>query len=898
MRGMLARGRSLWNGIARGRTIDAEMQEEFRLHIDLRAADLVKSGMPREAAERQARVEFGGTYNHKEAGRDARGLRWFDTARISWLDIKLGARMLARYPGLTLVGSLAMGVGIALGAGVLGLIALLKDPRLPLDEGERIVGIQVWSVNWNNPERRILHDLRIWRRELRTVTDVGAFRVVVRNLVSSDGRAEPVRGAAMSAAGFRIARVAPMLGRYLVEGDERRGAPPIAVLGHDLWRARFGADSAIVGQQILLGGIAHTVVGVMPEGFHFPVNFQLWVPLRLDAVQSGPREGPVLYAFGRLAPDASLSEARAEMDGLGARISQELPETHRLLRPRLLPFAQSWFELDSPETILMYRAGQVAVTLLLLIICVNVAILVYARTATRQGEIAVRSALGASRFRVVAQLFGEALVFAGVGAVIGLAILTIAAGQAGSVLAQSGLGAMVPFWVKVGVSPATIGYLIGLAVLGAAVIGVLPALRVTGRRVQESLQRLSGGHATVRMGRLWTSMIIAEVAFTVAILPTAVFYGTEAFRAMTAAPGFAAEQYLSGTLSLDREVADTAPTPERNRAFTVRFARERNELLRRLGEERGVQAVTFSADVPGSESSTRIELDSARADRVRYAIVDPTYFDVFEVPVIAGRGFGPADADTAARAAIVNQTFVATLLQGRNAIGQRFRMIEYDQTGEDVHGPWQEIVGVTADFPAHVDFERPQAVWYTAAGSGTLRRITLALRMRASDPGGFGADLRALAARVNPGFQIRDVRPMDDVLRAAHLPLRLGAIGLVSVALSVLLLAAAGLYSLMSVIVTQRRREIGIRVALGADRRRVLASIFSRAAVQIATGVGVGLAIAVPLSAMQAGEMQGFNPWVTFPAISLLMILVGLLAAIVPAREGLRIQPISVLKSE
>jgi predicted permease len=648
MRGLLARARSLWEGIIRGRHVDAEIDEEFRMHIDMRAADLVKSGMAREDAERRARVEFGGRYNHKEAGREARGLRWFDVMRVSWLDIKLGARMLARYPGLTLVGSIAMGVAIAIGAGVLGLIALLKDPRIPLDEGERIIGVQVWSVNWNNPERRILHDLAIWRKELRTVDDVGAFRVVTRNLVSPDGRSEPVQAAAMSAAGFRVARVSPLLGRYLVDGDERAGAPPMAVLGYELWRARFGADSGIVGQQILLGGIAHTVVGVMPDGFRFPVNFQLWVPLRLDPLLFKPRQGPVLHAFGRLAPNVSLDQARTEMDALGARISQAFPQTHRLLRPRLLPFAQSWFELDSPETILMFRAGQAAVTLLLLIICVNIAILVYARTATRQGEIAVRSALGASRFRIVAQLFGEGLVFAGIGAAIGLAIIALAVAQTGSVLTQMGLDTFLPFWVKIGISPATIGYLIALAVLAAAVIGVLPALRMTGRRVQASLQRLSGGNSTVRMGKLWTSMIIAEIALTVAILPTAVFYGTEALKAMAAAPGFAAEQYLSGRLSLDREVSDTAPTPAQNRAFALRFARQRDELIRRLGAERGVQAVTFSASVPGSESSTRIELDAMKvpfiaragpetvshgdgsnAIRVRHAVTDPTFFEAF-----------------------------------------------------------------------------------------------------------------------------------------------------------------------------------------------------------------------------------------------------------------------------
>jgi hypothetical protein len=525
--------------------------------------------------------------------------------------------------------------------------------------------------------------------------------------------------------------------------------------------------------------------------------------------------------------------------------------------------------------------------------------------------------LGATRFRIVAQLFGEALVFAGIGAAIGLAIITVVVTQAAGAVAQIGLDNFLPFWVSVKVSRATVGYLVGLAVLAAAIIGVLPALQVTGRRVQASLQRLSGGHSTVRMGRLWTSMIIAEVALTVGILPTAVFFGAEAIKAMTAAPGFAAEQYLTGVLSLDREVRDTAPTPEQNRAYEVRFARQRDEVIRRLGEERGVRAVTFAAEVPGSESSDRIELDGATAPldstvgaatksfryganavRVRRGVVDPTFFDAFEVPVLAGRTFGPADADSASTAAIVNRAFVETLLQGRNAIGQRIRLLRIGVEGEEERGPWQQIVGVVENFPAHVDYERPKAVWYTAAGSAFEQPSILAVRVRGGDPATFATRLRAIAARVEPGFQVRDVQPMDDVIRASHLPLRLVALILIAIALSVLTLASAGLYSLMSVIVTQRRREIGIRIALGADRRHVLSSIFSRAALQVGAGIAIGTAVAAIANLGMRGEMQGFNPWIILPGVALLMLAVGALSAIGPARRGLGIQPITVLKQD
>jgi hypothetical protein len=278
--------------------------------------------------------------------------------------------------------------------------------------------------------------------------------------------------------------------------------------------------------------------------------------------------------------------------------------------------------------------------------------------------------------------------------------------------------------------------------------------------------------------------------------------------------------------------------------------------------------------------------------------VDPTFFDAFEVPVLAGRTFGPADADSASTAAIVNRAFVETLLQGRNAIGQRIRLLRIGVEGEEERGPWQQIVGVVENFPAHVDYERPKAVWYTAAGSAFEQPSILAVRVRGGDPATFATRLRAIAARVEPGFQVRDVQPMDDVIRASHLPLRLVALILIAIALSVLTLASAGLYSLMSVIVTQRRREIGIRIALGADRRHVLSSIFSRAALQVGAGIAIGTAVAAIANLGMRGEMQGFNPWIILPGVALLMLAVGALSAIGPARRGLGIQPITVLKQD
>jgi hypothetical protein len=321
----------------------------------------------------------------------------------------------------------------------------------------------------------------------------------------------------------------------------------------------------------------------------------------------------------------------------------------------------------------------------------------------------------------------------------------------------------------------------------------------------------------------------------------------------------------------------------------------RDEVIRRLEREPQVHAVTYAADIPGTEASVRIEVDSTPA-RVRLADVDAAFFDVFDVPPLVGRTFTAADAGPHANVAVVNRTFVDSLLGGGHPIGRQLRTLGTDAQGRAVRGPWQTIVGVVRDFPAQVDYERPPAVWYSPTRH--VQPARLAIHVRGTDPAGFAPRLRAITTDVDASLFLRAVQPLSDALWATHLPLRLVAAVLIAIALSVLILSSASLYALMSVIVTQRRREIGIRLALGADGRRVLSSIFRRAAVQVGGGVALGVVIAGVVLHFTAGEMRGFNALVVLPGVSLFMAAVGVLAALGPARRGLAIQPSAVLKEE
>ncbi|MEE8146133.1 MAG: ABC transporter permease, partial [Longimicrobiales bacterium] len=309
-RGLLERVRVL----ARRDRFETELDDELRFHLEESTRRNLRRGMSHEEAVRAARRSLGRLDVTKEHVRRETGVRsiqaWLD---VSWLDVKLGLRMLVKYPALTLVGGLGMAVAIAISAGFFAILHSYVQPTLPLDEGERVVGIENWDGAANDQDRHSLHDFVTWRDELESVEDLGAFRTVGRNLIVPDGPTEPVGVAEMTASGFRVARVRPLLGRPLVEEDEREGALPVVVIGYDVWQTRFAGDPAIVGRDVRLGNTVHTVVGVMPEGFAFPSNHSFWAPLRADPADYERRQGPEIYVFGRLAPGVTFEEAQAEL---------------------------------------------------------------------------------------------------------------------------------------------------------------------------------------------------------------------------------------------------------------------------------------------------------------------------------------------------------------------------------------------------------------------------------------------------------------------------------------------------------------------------------------------------------------------------------------------------------
>lgn len=808
--------------------------------------------------------------------------------RFSTLDFKVGARMLARYPGLTVVGTAAMAVAIALGTLYFEAVSKWKNPRLPTRDADRVISIREWDVNKFTEESRLLYDFATWRRELKTVDHVGAAVSFVRNLATDDGRVEPVRGAEISANAFSMLGASPFMGRALTEQDERPAEQPAVVISHALWKTRFDSDPNVLGRPVKLGTVATTIVGVMPEGFGFPINQRIWTALRLDASTLAPRTGPAVSIFGRLAPDASMDDASAELGVVGARMSARLPETHKYLRPRVTTYEKPagegaewrWFNglLALVNGVLLMLLG---------VVSVNIATLVFARTATRGWEITVRTALGASRGRIISQLFIEALMLTAIAATVGLIIAKVVLRYGLNLMAGGG---ELPYWITDSLSGTTVLYTTLLMLFGAAIVGILPALRVTRINVHDALRSESAARSGLRFGGLWTTVIVVQIAITVAFLPLAANGVFASNRFNERAQGIGAAHYISASVGMDREDyrADSA-------SFAARARARVDELERRLVAEPGVERVAFADRLPVEDQfKYEIEVDTttgtpATGLRVSTLVhVSHGFFAAFGTSVIAGRDFAPLDFENR-HVLIVNESFARYVFGGRNAIGQRIRI----GNGEDervASKDWYEIVGVVKDFGWQLPEPREQSAMYRPSLPIVGRAAQIAVRVR--DSQAFSARLRTIAADVDPTIRLTDVQPLGKVGgREAQINWTLTAVAWI-VSCVVLLLSATGIHALMAFTVARRTREIGIRAALGASTGHIVRGIFSRAFIQISIGLLVGSGL---VALVGFGSMRQL---LLLLAADGVMLVVGLTACALPLRRALRIDPTEALRAE
>lgn len=799
---------------------------------------------------------------------------------ISALDLRLGIRMFRRYPGLSAISVLSMAVAIAIGAGGFGFFAALFNTRLPIEDSDRLVAIR-WTMN--DGRAQSAGDFHLWRKGVSSVPDLAAYSEVRRNLLVPGQLPEPIEIAEMTASGFRATRVAAFMGRVVLDSDERPDAPPVLVIAYDEWQRRFARDPAVIGREVRLGAEIHTIIGVMPEGFLFPVHHHFWTTLRIPPTDD-PSRAASLFIFGRLADNTTIGQAQSEVSVVAAQAVAANPGIDaRYFRARLRTFAEITMDFGSGASLLK-MFWQSLLSLLLVVVAVNVAVLVYARTAARAGEIAVRTALGAGRSRIVLQLFIEALMLSAVAAVLGLGLAAYGLSEVARTMAGS-----LPYWISLDLSPSMLLYTGAVIVLAAGLVGVLPALKGTGRRMHVGLQQFASRGSELTLGRAWTGLIITQVAVAVAALPFAVDFTVLTVKSGMTDVHYPIEEFLRVSVS-----------PEK--AAGSRFHLRVGELMRRLESEPGVAGVAYARSFGPGGFSDRIEVEAPLDDSRRGVHwtgsnrVDVNFMTVLSVPMLAGRGFTNADALEGASSVIVDRTFAEHYFGG-DALGHRLRVMDHDGAAT-APGPWLQVVGVVEDFVTEEagDFKSPNM--YRAASLNSFSNaITLAARVHA-DPAAMSARVRELAAMVDPSLQI-EVQPAIDAEHERQRGVFLLGLLTVAVTMSVLMLSTGGIYAMMSFTVVRRRREIGIRSALGADPRRLLGSVFARSGAQLGAGVAVGVLVAIALApAMGVENTVRERGTVVFPVVALIIMVVGLVAALGPARRGLSIQPTEALREE
>jgi len=844
--------------------------------------------MPPAEARAAARRKFGGIEQAKELQRDARSFTWL----AGWtMDLKLGVRMLIKSPGLTTIAAIALTVAIGGGAAYLEFINDYFRPTLSIPGGDRLVGLVHIDPAKGGPEARALHQFSQWAPRLTTVQHLGFSRDVEQNLVTADGVSETVRGAEVSASIFQAVPIPPLVGRPLLMSDELPGAAPVAVLGEDVWRSRLAADPNIAGRTVQLGDTRVTVVGVMPAAFALPINSNVWTPPRVRPDRFANGEGPAIRMFGQLVPGVSVADAHAE---LSAIVQSLTADASRPTSAVVKPYVESiWTGSNLVTQVRLLYATNIFSLALLGLCAANVATLVFARTATREAEITVRTALGAGRGRIVAQLVAEALVLTSVAAVTGFAGATLGLRKIReiSVAAQN---EPMPFWWNEQLGVETLLYGGLLVVIASLIIGGIPALKATGVNLQLRLKDAGSTGGTMRFGRWWTTVIVSQVAVTVVCL---VAVAAVALAGVSMSRSFddldlPQAEYLTAYAEFSEEV----PAARRQQTLF--------ELQRRLSQDTGIANATFVNRVWNHEEFwlefAQPEMSAAAQPPgdvlwVQGAQVGPDYFETFGHRLLAGRRFTAGEIESRANVAVVDETFVRLVLGGRNAVGLQVRQPPTDTTTES--GPWLEIIGVVTDLSKHAVKTTEDATLYRPMnlGAGTLTRVVL--HSRAGDA---AARLRAAALDVDPNLGLAEVVTIERLIDSEVQTFRFLSTVVGIVAAVALLLSTAGIYSLISFTLSRREREIGIRSALGAAPRQVVRAVLDRALKQVGLGILIGSIPGYVIGSLDLEGSYAFGAWtplVTTACTILFLVVVAGLSCVVPVRRALKLQPTDALRS-
>ena len=798
-------------------------------------------------------------------------------------DLRFAARSLRKSPGFTLVAALALTLGVGLTTTVFSIVYAALMKGLPYDGAERIVALQ--RTNPSRDIRRMpvpIHDFLDYREQQRSFeTLAGTYGGTVN--VSGTERAERYSGAFVTAQLFDVYGVRPILGRTIREDEARPGGARVAMISHRMWQDRFGGAPDVVGRELRANGVPFEIVGVMPEGFSLPYRSHIWLPLQLDPLTLERGEGNWLQVFGRLKPGVSMAAADAEMKGIAARLEAAHKKENEGISARVVGFVDGEMG-DEPRQLLYTMLG--AVFLVLLIACANVANLLLDRAAHRTKEVGIRTALGASRGAVVRQFLAEALVVAGIGSALGVALAW------GGVEAfnRAIVDTEPPSWLDIRLHPPVLLFAVALGVVATVASGLLPAIQSSRTDINEILKDESRGSSSLRIGRISKSLVVFEIALSCGLLVAAGLMIKSVTKIRTMDPGFSVERIFTARLGFPATYTDTLA----QRRFY-------EQLEGKLAALPGVQQATLTSGLPGVNAggdafaiegkSYATDRDYPEADGYR---VSPGFFATFGLEARRGRVVTEADRAEGLQVVVVSEGFAAKHFAGEDPIGRRIRFGRAESTA-----PWRTIVGIVPDIYSGDTDEPRKPTTYVPLAQQHSNFVSIAVRT-GGPPMGITGPVRDAVASLDADIPIYWTYSMAEALARPLWFIRVFGTMFMIFGFIALFLASIGLYAVMAFSVSRRTREVGIRMALGARAADVVRMIFRQGLWQLGIGLALGLALALGVSRLLTiilFDVQPRDPAV-FGGVVGVLLLAGLLACLVPARRATRVDPLVALRTE
>ena len=893
---VVARLRALFR---RAAVID-DIDEELRSHIELETEALVERGMTPEAARHTARGHFGHVARVRELAYEVRGGGMLETL---WQDIRYSGRTLRKHPGFAAVAVLTLALGIGANTAIFSIVDAVLFQRLPFPDADRLVLIGETDARGQGDAVSPANFLD-WKRDSRLLEDMAAKVDWTAYELIGDPEPEQVIGAPVSADMFRLLRVQPLLGRIFSVDEDRPGGPTVVLLSHHFWQRRFNSDRGIVGRSISVNGTVRSIVGVMPAGFYLnrdqvtlPDSDQLWVPLAQELGAQGMawRNVRNLRVWARLKPGSSREEAQAEMEVIQDRTRMQRhvrSSNERHGGVRVVPLGEWRIEnIRRQYGLLTMLAG--AVTFVLLIACANVANLQLARAVARSQEIAIRLALGAGRLRIVRQLLTESLLLSAMAAGVGLLV---------AFWATASLRALVPDTIAIprldqlAIDRRVLVATLLIAALAGVMFGLAPAVESLGLTGRDSLkERPRGSAGGVRGRRFGGLLVVSQIALASVLLAGAGLLVRSFLQLQRVDPGISVPNVLTLRIPAPDRPENVDPAELQKRDLFV------NQLLQRLQARPGVKSAAYVDALPLTRGSRSHDFEVGAPTRRAPAraithVVSVGYFQTMAIPLKRGRFFDDGDARGNVPVAVINETMAGQFWPGKDPIGERIR-----ETGQDARDLWLTVVGVAGDVRDSQLGLPPKPELYAASlqwGTESLR-ATIVLRTEV-EPSRLMAPVREDISALDSKQPVASIQTMEDVFARSLAPQRFNLFLIVLLAAIALALATAGVYAVVAYSVAQRTHEVGIRIAMGAQRSDVLRLILRHGLALTMTGLVLGLAGALSLTSVLRNHLYEVGPTdpATFGSVAFLLVSVALIACLLPAYRATKVDPIAALRHE